>query len=461
MSQPQGRRVQIVAASFLVLVALGALFTWGIAVGRFQTGPYPLFDAAYQEYTKLQEQMGETAARVGVQTKRLPHHYKRLPAVLPIVQHPQQRFEGINLVTRIARGSEMSVDIVDMDGQSIHSWNVDWFEVWPDADHVAEFYLPKTKPGSHIHGAVVMPDGDLVFNYEHLGLVSLSRDSQVRWRLPYRTHHSVHLHDDGMLWVSGQRFEDEADPRFPQRPPPFDKYTILRVNPADGSIVSEWDVADILHDNGYGNLLYLVPVNAKGLVQVKDDRLHLNDVEPFPSTMEAGFFGPGDVLVSLRDISTVFVFNTETGKIKFITTGVFSQQHDPDFLDGNRFSTFDNNAKPQVKGAYLGSRIVVINAATGDIDVVYEGTRKQRFYTPYMGKHQWLPNGNILITESLMGRGFEVNAQGEIVWQYINQVGDDLVALVEEVTRLPLGYAGFSTAPAEKAGATNAVQDAN
>ena len=62
------------------------------------------------------------------------------------------------------------------------------------------------------------------------------------------------------------------------------------------------------------------------------------------------------------------------------------------------------------------------------------------FYTDIMGKHQWLPNGNLLITESRQGRAFEINPQGEVVWEYMNYVDRRVVDLVEEVQRLPPEY---------------------
>ena len=57
-----------------------------------------------------------------------------------------------------------------------------------------------------------------------------------------------------------------------------------------------------------------------------------------------------------------------------------------------------------------------------------------------MGKHQWLPNGNLLITESKSGRGFEINRQGELVWQYINYVDQDIVGIIGKAERLPPEY---------------------
>ena len=71
------------------------------------------------------------------------------------------------------------------------------------------------------------------------------------------------------------------------------------------------------------------------------------------------------------------------------------------------------------------------------VTVAYEGTAAAPFFTDIMGKHQWLPNGNVLVTESTAGRAFEINLRGEIVWQYINYVENKTVGLVQEVTRLP------------------------
>jgi len=53
-----------------------------------------------------------------------------------------------------------------------------------------------------------------------------------------------------------------------------------------------------------------------------------------------------------------------------------------------------------------------------------------------MGKHQALPNGNMLITESDNGRAFEIDESGEIVWEFVNLVGDGKVGIVQEVQRL-------------------------
>ena len=277
------------------------------------------------------------------------------------------------------------------------------------------------------------------------------------WRLPHQTHHSVHLDEDGTLWVCGQRRHEEPDPRFPNRRAPFDEYTLLQVSP-EGAILSEWSVADLLIENGLRGLMHLGSVHNESTV-IRGDALHLNDVEPFPASMEEGFFRRGDVLVSLRNINTVFAFNRETRRIGFVCTGWFVRQHDPDFLDGNRFSVFDNqNLGPEKLGHQ--SRIVVVDAAAGTRQVVFEGSAESPFYTHIMGKHQWLPGGNLLITESMKGRAFEITPEGERVWSYFNEVGTGLVGIVEEVQRVPLSirqwYAATHAGPRARARETTA-----
>ncbi len=82
----------------------------------------------------------------------------------------------------------------------------------------------------------------------------------------------------------------------------------------------------------------------------------------------------------------------------------------------------------------------MVDAAAGTYTTVFQGSETVPFYTEFMGKHQWLPNGHLLVTESLNGRGIEVDQSGEVVWEYRNFIEPGIVALTEEVSRLPLNY---------------------
>ena len=67
----------------------------------------------------------------------------------------------------------------------------------------------------------------------------------------------------------------------------------------------------------------------------------------------------------------------------------------------------------------------------------YTGNEHQPFNSKIMGKHQWLENGNLLITESMNGRAFELNNYKEIVWEYYNNLNNDKRGIVQDATRVP------------------------
>ena len=420
----------IISSTFIV-------FNLGYLVGEFKFFPYQLYAEAAEGWKKVHSKISQ----------QLPWYYARLDkSSFEDIDIAGKPYPGLTLVTKITADHQMAAEIIDSEGNTVHKWDIDWFEIWSDAQHLPEQDIPREKPGTNIHGAVIMENGDLVFNFEYLGLVRLDRQGKVVWRLPYQTHHSIHQHDNGNLWVSGARYHAQRDSRFPHLVPPFYEETILEITP-EGKIIRELSVADILHKNGYTGLLYQGPlgndstqIESDGDKHGNTDLLHLNDVEPFSSKLQPGFFKPGDVLVSLRNINTVFVFNLETEQIKYISSGQFVRQHDPDFIDGNTFSVFDNNNKNVLEPANRKSRILIISAKDNTTKEYFAGTSEQPFFTNVMGKHQWLPNGNLLITESKSGRGFEINRQGELVWQYINYVDQDIVGIIGKAERLPPEY---------------------
>ena len=57
----------------------------------------------------------------------------------------------------------------------------------------------------------------------------------------------------------------------------------------------------------------------------------------------------------------------------------------------------------------------------------FHGVSPNSFYSPYISGAQRLPNGNTLVCSGAHGHMFEVTPDGDIVWEYINPVGDRLV----------------------------------
>jgi len=89
------------------------------------------------------------------------------------------------------------------------------------------------------------------------------------------------------------------------------------------------------------------------------------------------------------------------------------------------------------------SRVLEFNPVTMEIVWEYSdrtgldlpfSRKNQRFFTPFIGSAQRLPNGNTLITEGATGTLIEVTKDKEIVWEYISPY----VASVAQVLPVPL-----------------------
>ena len=154
----------------------------------------------------------------------------------------------------------------------------------------------------------------------------------------------------------------------------------------------------------------------------------------------------------MRNINAIAVLDGTTLLVKWWRTGPFLRQHDPDFLPNGHILVFDNRLGG--RGHRFGeSRIVEIdpkNPVTTDLVWSFTGSERQPFYSNERGKLQALPNGNILVAETLAGRVFEL-ARGDggtqLVWEWVNGLGDGLVGFVTQADRIPpdrLGFVGQS-----------------
>ena len=172
------------------------------------------------------------------------------------------------------------------------------------------------------------------------------------------------------------------------------------------------------------------------------DIMHLNDVEELWPGMAASYpmFEAGDLVVSLRQLSTVLVLDPETLVVKWVGSDPLILQHDPDFIGDGKIGVFNNNNDRTSRGTFLGgSQIVIYEPHSDSYQAVYPTEKSLPFSTAYAGKWQLLPNRNILTVESRAVRAFEANPAGEAVWEWVSDRMDGShVPEVLEATRYVL-----------------------
>ena len=349
--------------------------------------------------------------------------------------YPDKLSPGLVFVQGVNAERQIFARVMDRDGNVIHEWRPDWFEIWGDNGTFREDVRPRQEPGTVLMGAQILPSGDLVANFHGLSTFRMDPCGKVVWKLQNYGHHSLELTDDGAMWVAAER-DYEDGPLFPNYARDT-QFMVLQKISLDGTVLRTIDVLDVLHRNGLDGLMYLSTISDKH-TDVAGDTMHLNDVEPYPSGWPSQMFSPGDLMVSLRNINTVFVIDPKTLEMKFRSTGQALRQHDPDFMPGDKISIFDNhNLTPALSFEDSASRIVEINARTGKLDVVLDGAGPTHFFSQLAGSQQRLPNGNVLVQSQSGGRAMELLPDGRLAWSWNNRISSTKNAIVSGAQILP------------------------
>lgn len=330
---------------------------------------------------------------------------------------------------------ETGAKLLDSSGRVVHQWRVDRRTLFPDSVDL------ETDPTTaELHGVHLSPNGDLLVNFDYVGTARLDACGGVEWTLPEKTHHSIAQATDGTLWIPGvSSTRRTTSARYPNGYPGVDTPIwldqLLHVR-ANGSVLDRINVLDILYANDLQR--HLVRGLGPYPESLPPDPTHLNDVEPLPARWadEYPLFDAGDLLVSLRHPSLVFVLDPESGEVEWHASHPFIHQHDPDFVGDGWIGIFDNNEDPTPRGSMLGgSRIVMLQSHTDSVRVPFPTARSAPLYTATAGSWQMLDNGNLLLTEARAGRVVEVAPDGRTVWEWVRASYDETVPFVMNATR--------------------------
>lgn len=330
---------------------------------------------------------------------------------------------------------EPSLTLMDERGNVVHEWTIDRKKIFPD--------VPENPKRATLHGSYLLPNGDVLFNLDYVGTVRMDACGDIQWKLKEKNHHSIARAADGTFWIPAVT-RGENTKTYPGLENPWiDR--ILHVS-SKGKILEDISVLNILYQNNLER--YIAKARTTGI----GDVVHLNDVEPLPPSLEQEYplFDAGDLVVSLRKIDLIFVFDPMSLKVKWHAREPFIAQHDPDFTGNGWVGIFDNNMDGTKKGTMLGgSRIVSIQPHTDSTKVRFPTSKSDLFYTEIQGKWQELENGNMLLAETAAGRVVEVDPEGNSVWEFVEPGASLTKATLhdlskEDVSRWPCTSVGAS-----------------
>lgn len=407
-----------------VLSLMVLSFLYGFAARWHGWFPNTVLEQASQKITALSSTFDPTSALVRVRV------YDWSGARVKDAKKIQP---GLTVVTSSWEGKgglKPELRLLDKQGRTVHRWRIDRNALFADS----ALGLRGGNPNRRIlNGSLLLPNGDVLVNLNYIGTARLDACGRVQWTSVEGNHHSIAQAADGSFWVPGtsQRLRTST-PAHPNGIPGFDDPVyldwILHLS-KQGALLDKINVLDLLYANGLERHISKVSQPQAGTGGPrKNDITHMNDVEPLPPSLADEYppFDAGDLLVSLRNLHLVLVFDPASNNVKWHASAPFIQQHDADFIGDGWIGVFDNNEDFTSRGTMLGgSRIVTLQPHTDSVHVRFPTPRSAPLYTDVWGKWQHLDNGNLLLTESSAGRIVEVAPNGRTLWEWVHAPYDD------------------------------------
>ena len=347
-----------------------------------------------------------------------PHWVRRFPAP----EDPGYLlFSGVD---RTARHSVVQLIRIS-DGSKVARWEPDWLLI--SEQSTSKKFAPTISPNSsQAYHPLLLPDGDIVFNT----LTSLVRQSPCStkpvWVLDEAMHHSIELDADGTIWVPSVSEDGYADnPWLKDR---LRDDALTRVS-TDGRILSKRSFARILRGNNLEALLlgFFGPT-------LNSDPIHLNQIQV--AHRDSRYWRRGDLLISVRHLSTLFLYRPSTDKIIWYQTGPWMNQHSVDFVDDHRISVFDNNVVSGVPNQYSfmtpgdHNRVILYDFDTKQTSQPFAALLDEaRPVTITGGRARVLPDGGLFVEEENYGRHLRFT-RNRLLWSRVNDYDNRRIGVV-------------------------------
>jgi Na+-transporting methylmalonyl-CoA/oxaloacetate decarboxylase gamma subunit len=417
MSSKTEKKLFLMSFCFLCLLAV---FAYGVSVGEYRLWPHDVL-AEMKEGAETLLKHGSIAPKEVFVTAAANAPRKRI-TLYGALHKGYYAFLGWNNPE-----NQYAVWLYDQNGKLLHTWNIDYASL--DTDNP-----DKTRGADMPHGMHLMADGSLIVSFsQHANIMArVDACGKPIWIKDGVLHHLITADDDGALWSWKGKRNDYGQFQY-----------IVRFNPEDGSTLKEIDlVKDIIRPLGENAFIFGVRPDFQPVEMDKDARpdnpqdiFHPNDVDVLSAEMEDAFpgFSAGDLLISLRNINLVAVLDPDTLKVKWWSRGPWRHQHDPDFTADGKISVFDNNPG---RGR---SEILKIDPQTRNVtDELLAGDFF--FYSEWLGVHQYLPDGSLLLLSAQEGRVTVLDKNGKRLFEFNNVIDDKYNGYVENAVWLPEDY---------------------
>jgi len=396
MSEALSKKISIISLVFLLS---GAVFAYGLAVGSFKMWPYKTIESMYSAVLSI-VRYGEL-----VPVNRLVKAPKHVARETYVVYKQDQIQEGYYAYMGYdGETLKYSAWLMNELGEKLHTWDLSYLPLDPDG--------PLNGVDAP-HAFKVLEDGSVLVSFDSGDVMArVDQCSKPIWTRSGVFHHSLERGLNNTYWA--WRGDNTS----------YAHYNYLtNFDPITGETVAEFELVDDLV-KGKNTPANIFSVRADHPFKRFDktpadkvlyDIFHPNDIDILQPELADKFenFEAGDLLLSFRRNHLVAVVDPETYEIKWARNGPWKFQHDPDFTEDGFISVYSNNS------GFGRSEIIKIHPTTNEIKNELKNG-DLFFYSGAQGKHQYLPNGNILIVIPDEGRVVQVTPTGDKVFEHNN-----------------------------------------
>ena len=434
-----------IARRLFLTMALGTaavlLVLFGMWSGYHQTGPFNVSREVIQHVRDSFDSVGETSV---FRPDNLLQPARYAGSGVTVNEFTN---DGDWVLLSGFFGESNEIRLIRRDGSIVNRWQLSFSKIFEDKSFLSA--PPSTDWNADTHGALILPDGSIVFNFDYNGSAKIDACGSVLWTVPHQTHHSIERAEAGGFWVPGQQFIDDGKTRYPPFSPPIAVNTIVRLSDS-GQIVKQISVPELFYKNDLEAVLtsvatYYEPRRADSWNR---EIVHLNKIDELTSDLVGDFpmFEQGDLLLSLRNLNMALVVDPDTEVIKWWRIGPWLRQHDAEYMRGGKIAVFNNNiylhtafesqqdrtTKKTGLDVPRVSNIIAADPGDGSYEILYGSVPGQEFLSVTRGKVEITAGNGLLITEFDGGRVFETDSAGRIIWEYINRYDEDEVSEITE-----------------------------
>ena len=326
------------------------------------------------------------------------------------------------LLSRYSGDEQRSVvELINLyDGKKIHEWKPNFEEINKESKlslDVINFKRDHNNKRYQMIHPYLQNNGDLFYHSIYQSpLVKIDICSNLISTLDMFTHHSIESDGDG-LWTPITYLPSKNNPGLDENKGSkktfFYDDGILKVN-FNNEKIFEKSFIEILIENELSHLVF------DGGIPFHDP-LHLNDIQPVLT--DGDYYKKGDLFLSFRNISTIFLYRPSNNKIIWYKKFPWEFQHDVDIIDDKRITIFNNNRlRSQLNKKIKFNDLIIYNFEKDKTEYILKNKFEElKINTMEEGLAEVLKNGSVFIEETSSGRIIILDKNGEKILEYINR----------------------------------------